>query len=89
MDVHAIDQCYQQLQGQSHLTIQALTALGQKLQGAPTRASAADPSQPVSYPQPGSGGGLQGFLGSGFGRAIAQGAAFGIGDDLINHLFGR
>jgi len=30
---------------------------------------------------------LQRFLGGGFGRAIATGAGFGIGDDLINHLF--
>ncbi|MCY0899598.1 MAG: hypothetical protein OWU33_11815 [Firmicutes bacterium] len=34
------------------------------------------------------GGGFFGnFLGSGFGRAIENGIGFGIGDDLINHLF--
>jgi len=33
------------------------------------------------------GGTLQRFLGGGFGRAIATGAGFGIGDDLINKIF--
>jgi hypothetical protein len=32
-------------------------------------------------------GGLQRFLGGGFGRAIVTGAGFGIGDDLINKIF--
>lgn len=44
--------------------------------------------QPVG---PGGGGGagamLQRFLGGGLGRSILSGAGFGIGDDLINHLF--
>ena len=34
----------------------------------------------------GGGGTLQRFLGGSMGRAIMQGAGFGIGDDLINHL---
>ncbi len=33
------------------------------------------------------GGGLGGFLNSGFGRAIEMGAGFGLGDDLINSIF--
>lgn len=41
---------------------------------------------PPAYPQQ-SGGMLGGFLNSGFGRAIAMGAGFGIGDDLINSIF--
>jgi hypothetical protein len=41
--------------------------------------------QAPSYPQ--SGGGLHRFLGSSFGQAIATGAGFGIGDDLINSIF--
>jgi len=51
------------------------------------------PPQPYpqqAYPQPyprQSGGLLGNFLGSGFGRAIAMGAGFGIGDDLINSIF--
>ncbi len=33
------------------------------------------------------GGMLQRFLGGGFGRAIAMGAGFGIGDDIIKSIF--
>jgi ABC-type transporter Mla subunit MlaD len=40
---------------------------------------------PGGYPQ--QGGILGSFLGSGFGRAIAMGAGFGLGDDLINKIF--
>ena len=46
--------------------------------------------QQPQYAQPGyqqSGGVLHHFLGGGFGRAIAMGAGFGLGDDLINHIF--
>ena len=36
----------------------------------------------------GGGGGLfGGLLGGGFGRAMAMGAGFGLGDDLINNIF--
>jgi hypothetical protein len=36
----------------------------------------------------GRGGGLfGGLLGGGFGRAMAMGAGFGLGDDLINNIF--
>ena len=149
MDVETIDRAYQELEGHSQQTIQALTALAQKLQAAaqagdqnarewmvdlkeiavgikeeqnqvtallqalhgftasqlqspPIPTYPPPPYQPApyqqtsyqpvppQYPQPGySGGGgmLQRFLGGGFGRAIAAGAGFGIGDDLINHLF--
>jgi hypothetical protein len=54
------------------------------------------PTQPPPYPaqsqgqqlyQQGAGGALHNFLGGGFGQAIVRGAGFGIGDDLINHLF--
>jgi hypothetical protein len=47
------------------------------------------PQQPQSQQpyQQGAGGALQNFLGGGFGQAIVRGAGFGIGDDLINHLF--
>jgi hypothetical protein len=57
------------------------------------------PTYPPTYaPQPsyqmqqpvgaGMGGGLLGrFMGGGFGRAIATGAGFGLGDDLINRIF--
>lgn len=45
---------------------------------------------PVQYQQayaPGGGGMLQRFLGGGFGRAVATGAGFGIGDSLIQDIF--
>jgi hypothetical protein len=44
------------------------------------------PYQQGPYQQ-GGGGMLQQFLGGGFGRAIASGVGFGIGDDLINRIF--
>lgn len=44
--------------------------------------------QPQQY-APAGGGALHRFLGSGFGQAIVTGAGFGIGDDLINDIFGR
>jgi hypothetical protein len=47
---------------------------------------------PQYQPQPygvGGGGALHRFLGGGFGQAIVTGAGFGIGDDLINSIFGR
>lgn len=49
-------------------------------------------AQPQYQPQPygATGGGtLHRFLGGGFGQAIVTGAGFGIGDDLINNIFGR
>jgi hypothetical protein len=43
--------------------------------------------QQPQYQGGGGMGGLQRFLGGGFGRAIVTGAGFGIGDDLINKIF--
>ena len=34
-----------------------------------------------------SGGGFQRFMHSGFGQAIATGAGFAIGEDVINSIF--
>lgn len=54
------------------------------------------PYPPQGYPQQGypqqgypqqQGGLLGGFMNSGFGRAIAMGAGFGLGDDIINSIF--
>lgn len=42
--------------------------------------------QPV-YQQGYGGGGFGGFLHSGFGQAIATGAGFAIGEDIINDIF--
>jgi hypothetical protein len=51
------------------------------------------PQQP-GYAQPGyyppaaqQQGGFNGFLQSGFGRAVVTGLGFGLGDDLINKIF--
>jgi hypothetical protein len=44
---------------------------------------------PPQYPPgqyAGGGGMLSRFLGGGFGRAIAMGAGFGLGDDIINSI---
>ena len=41
--------------------------------------------QQPQYPQ--GGGMMQRFLGGGFGRAIATGAGFGIGDEIIQNIF--
>ena len=46
------------------------------------------PGTVMSAGAPGAGGGmLQRFLGGGFGRAVATGAGFGIGDELIQSIF--
>lgn len=39
------------------------------------------------YPQQQGGGILGEFMNSGFGRAVATGAGFALGDDLINSIF--
>jgi len=43
--------------------------------------------QPVYQQQGWGGGGFGGFLHSGFGQAIATGAGFAIGEDIINDIF--
>ena len=53
----------------------AQPAFGQPIMGTPMQ------------PQGGLGGGLGGFLNSGFGRAVTMGLGFGLGDDLINKIF--
>ena len=48
------------------------------------------PQYQQSYQQPAQGGGtLQRFLGGRFGQAMVTGAGIGIGDDLVNSIFGR
>jgi len=48
------------------------------------------PQYQPSYQQPAQGGGtLQRFLGGRFGQAMVTGAGIGIGDDLVNSIFGR
>lgn len=48
---------------------------------------AAQPAYGYQQPMAGGGGMLGRFMGGGFGRAIAMGAGFGIGDDIINSIF--
>jgi hypothetical protein len=148
VDIQTIDQNYEQLQQQSQQTVQAITALAQKLQAA---ANAGDqnarewlldlkevtlgfqqeqnqvtlllqaihsfvanqpPQQPIyqqpqyqqqyqqpqyqqpQYQQPPiyqqpmyAQGGFGGFMHSTFGQAIAGGAGFAIGEDIINDIF--
>ena len=46
------------------------------------------PQPSYTMQQPMGGGGLLGrFMGGSFGRAMAMGAGFGIGDDIINSIF--
>jgi hypothetical protein len=59
--------------------------------GGPTPGQPLYPQQPPYPPQqqaPGVGGMVGNFLNSGFGQAMTMGAGFGIGDTLINDLFG-
>jgi hypothetical protein len=62
---------------------------------APQQPWSAPPGQPypqAPYPQQqqglGSGGMFGNFLNSGFGKAVTMGAGFGVGDTLINDIFG-
>ncbi len=47
------------------------------------------PAYTSQYQPAPAGGTLQRFLGGRFGQAIASGAGFGIGDDLVNSIFDR
>jgi hypothetical protein len=80
LDLKEITLGVQQEEGQVSLLLQSIhTMVDNHVQAAPP---------PPQYQQGmGGGGTLQRFLGGGFGRAIATGAGFGIGDDLINKIF--
>ncbi len=99
LDLKEITIGVQQEQGETTLLLQSIHGMIQN--HVDTVAAPAPPSVPAQpvYQQPpvyqqqpqynqgfGGGGTLQRFLGGGMGRAIMQGAGFGIGDDLINHL---
>lgn len=63
----------------SHLTEQAAQ---------PQPAYVPRPAYAMQQPMMGGGGGILGrFMGGGFGRAMAMGAGFGLGDDIINSIF--
>ena len=100
LDLKEITLGVQQQQGQTSLLLQSIHSLiDNHLQAAAsTPAPTVSYQQPPQYQQPqyapspmaggmGGGGMLQRFLGGGMGRAIVNGAGFGIGDDLINKIF--
>lgn len=69
-----------------HLSQQSVAPVAQPPAGfVPQQAFAPQPGYVMQ--QPGGGGLLGRFMGGGFGRAIAMGAGFGIGDDIINSIF--
>jgi hypothetical protein len=55
-------------------------------QGYPQQQGYAQPYPQQGYQQQGGGGMLGRFLSGGFGSAIASGAGFAVGDDLVNGL---
>ncbi len=103
LDLREIALAIQTEQNQVNSLLQALHAFvanqaHQQMATAPQAAPQTQPwGMPQPYPQPGyppqqpypqqGGGLLGGLLSSGFGRAIAMGAGFGIGDDIINSIF--
>ena len=96
LDLKEITLGVQQEEGQVSLLLQSIhsmvdnhvqaTTVPPEYQQAPQYQQ--QPQYQPQYQQGGGGmGGLQRFLGGGFGRAIVTGAGFGIGDDLINKIF--
>ena len=87
LDLREVALAIQTEQQQTTQVLQAIHAMWQnqqtQLQGMPAA------MQPGYAQQQGGGiaGALNGFLNSGFGRAIEMGAGFGLGDDLINKIF--
>lgn len=102
LDLKEIALAIQAEQNQVSALLQTLRGFVQRQaeQVAPASQTAPGPwsSQPQSTPggmpggyyasQPGGIGMFGSFLNSGFGRAVETGAGFGIGDSVINRLFG-
>ena len=96
LDLKEVTLGVQQEQNQTSLLLQSIHSL---VDNHVQQQAVAPPQQPQyqqpQYQQPqyhqgggmGGGGMLGRFLGGGMGRAIMTGAGFGIGDDLINHIF--
>jgi hypothetical protein len=99
LDLKEITLGVQQEEGQTSLLLQSIHNMVDNHVQAVAAAPAPSPApqyqqQPQGqYQQQPMGGGMGGggmlgrFLGGGMGRAIMTGAGFGIGDDLINHIF--
>ena len=72
----------------SHLSDPAVAPVAQPPAGfVPQQAYAAQPAYAIQQPMAGGGGLLGRFMGGGFGHAMALGAGFGIGDEIINSIF--
>jgi len=90
LDLKEVTLGVQQEQNQTSLLLQSIHSL---VDNHVQQQAAAPPPQYQQQPQYQQGGAMGGggmlgrFLGGGMGRAIMTGAGFGIGDDLINHLF--
>lgn len=94
LDLKEITLGFQQEQGQTSLLLQSIHSMVDAHVQQPQYQQQPQFQQPqgsvLSGPAMGVAGGggmLQRFLGGGFGRAVATGAGFGIGDELINSIF--
>ena len=94
LDLREIALGIQAEQQQMTQVLQAIHAMWQnqqaQLQNMPAAAQPGYMQQGMGAMQQQQGGimgALDGFLNSGFGRAIEMGAGFGLGDDLINKIF--
>lgn len=78
------------IQGQQQQTALLLQAIHNMWQTQQTQYAQVPNTVPMGYAPPQSGGvmgALDGFLNSGFGRAMEMGAGIGLGEDLINKIF--
>ncbi len=101
LDLRELALAVQAQQQQTNALLQAIHGMWQseheRLQNSPPMQPQVVQQQPAyapgypqaaAYPQQGGmGSALRGFLGSGFGQAIAMGAGIGLGEDLINSIF--
>ncbi|OIQ94930.1 hypothetical protein GALL_230330 [mine drainage metagenome] len=94
LDLREVALAVQAQQQQMNQLLQAIHAMWQnqqtQLQSQPAAAQPGYMPQGMGAMQQQQGGimgALDGFLNSGFGRAIEMGAGFGLGDDLINKIF--
>jgi len=87
LDLKEITLGVQQEQGQVSLLLQSIHSMVDNHVQAMGQPQYQQPGYQQPQYQQGGGGMLQQFLSGGFGRAIMTGAGFGIGDDLINHIF--
>jgi hypothetical protein len=87
LDLKEITLGVQQEQGQVSLLLQSIHSMVNNHVQTMAQPQYQQPGYQQPQYQQRSGGMLQQFLGGGFGRAIVDGAGFGIGDDLINKIF--